>query len=167
MTGQGRLTRDPGGPHQTPGARAGPPSPPRAGPGNGGVVGQLLDRSGSGGIAGQGRSAAAPEFLAHCQTAEQTATIAALNKWAHCESVGLTLRWMQRYDKCGLYKGYNRVQLEPLQLTTTFCPTLWSHLCSQRGQGRHVISLRVLPTVQLGPGRAPEGGRPSHLGRLG
>jgi len=111
--------------------------------------------------------AAAPEFLAHCQTAEQTATIAALNKWAHCESVGLTLRWMQRYDKCGLYKGYNRVQLEPLQLTTTFCPTLWSHLCSQRGQGRHVISLRVLPTVQLGPGRAPEGGRPSHLGRLG
>ena len=111
--------------------------------------------------------AAAPEFLAHCQTAEQTATIAALNKWAHCESVGLTLRWMQRYDKSGLYKGYNRVQLEPLQLTTTFCPTLWSHLCSQRGQGRHVISLRVLPTVQLGPGRAPEGGRPSHLGRLG
>ncbi len=111
--------------------------------------------------------AAAPEFLAHCQTAEQTATIAALNKWAHCESVGLTLRWMQRYDKSGLYKGYNRVQLEPLQLTTTFCPTLWSHLCSQQGQGRHVISLRVLPTVQLGPGRALEGGRPSHRGQLG
>ena len=56
MTGQGRLTRDPGGPHQTPGARAGPPSPPRAGPGNGGVVGQLVDRSWSGGISGQGRS---------------------------------------------------------------------------------------------------------------
>ena len=119
------------------------------------------------GIEASQAKAAALEFLAHCQTTEQTATIAALNKWAHCESVGSTLRWMQRYDKSGLYKGYNRVQLEPLQLTTTFCPTLWSHLCSQRGQGRHVISLRVLPTVQLGPSRAPEGGRPSHLGRLG
>ncbi len=119
------------------------------------------------GIEASQAKAAALEFLAHCQTTEQTATIAALNKRAHCESVGLTLRWMQRYDKSGLYKGYNRIQLEPLQLTTTFCPTLWSHLCSQRGQGRHVISLRVLPTVQLGPSRAPEGGRPSHLGRRG
>ena len=32
--------------------------------------------------------AAALEFLTHCQTTEQTATITALNKWAHCESEG-------------------------------------------------------------------------------
>ncbi len=31
-------------------------------------------------------TAFALEFLAHCQTTEQTATIAALNKWAHCEA---------------------------------------------------------------------------------
>ena len=138
MTGQGRLTRDPGGPHQTPGARAGPPSPPRAGPGNGGVVGQLVGRRG---IEASQAKAAVLEFLAHCQTTEQTATIAALNKWAHCESVGLTLRWMQRYDKSGLYKGYNRVQLEPLQLTTTFCPTLWSPSVFLAGTGETCYQL--------------------------
>ena len=32
--------------------------------------------------------AAALEFLSYCQTTEQTATIAALNKWAHCVPEG-------------------------------------------------------------------------------
>ena len=32
--------------------------------------------------------AEALEFLECCQTTEQTATIAVLNKWAHCESEG-------------------------------------------------------------------------------
>ena len=93
------------------------------------------------GIEASQAKAAALEFLAHCQTTEQTATIAALNKWAHCESVGLTLRWMQRYDKSGLYKGYNRVQLEPLQLTTTFCPTLWSPSVFPAGTGETCYQL--------------------------
>ena len=35
------------------------------------------------GIEASQAKAAALEFLAHCQTTEQTATIAALNKWAH------------------------------------------------------------------------------------
>ena len=36
------------------------------------------------GIEASQAKAAALEFLAHCQTTEQIATIPALNKWAHC-----------------------------------------------------------------------------------
>ena len=40
------------------------------------------------GIGASPAKAAALEFVAHCQTTEQTATMAALNNWAHCGSAG-------------------------------------------------------------------------------
>ena len=51
----GRLARDHGRQHQTPGAPAGLPGQPRAGPGNGQTLGELVDRSGRAGPPGQGR----------------------------------------------------------------------------------------------------------------
>ena len=81
MTGQGRLTRDPGGPIKRLERERGHPAHLGPDPETVELWASLWTAAGT--EAPQAK-AAALEFLAHCQTTEQIATIPALNKWAHC-----------------------------------------------------------------------------------
>ena len=73
MTGQGRLARDPGRPHQTAGARAGPPAYPGPDPGTVELWASLFTNAEIG-IDESRAKVAALEFLLDCQARGQTPT---------------------------------------------------------------------------------------------
>ena len=134
----GRLARDPGGPHQTPGARTGSPGQPKAGPGDGQTLGELVDRCGHGGIPGHGRGPEVPDPLPVYRSDSD----------------------VHGLEQVGAMRNWSLTLTVPSSVRSMFW--VWTHGVRHRCHGRVVV--RVQPEwLSRQPAGMAEAARPGHV----